>query len=126
MNLTFAAMLLFQVASATVLCLFVVALAWLGSRRKERQDFYLSEMVKKIAASSGTSAEEFLREFERNRQRRSREAMTIGGLVGACAAVGLMIFLHGLGPLPIYRVGLIPLLPCVGLVIYARFLAPRD
>ena len=126
MNFPFAAMLLFQVASGTVVLLFVVALVWLGARRREREDFYLSEMVKKLAASSGTSAEDFLRQYERTKSQHRREAMTIGGIIGALAAVGLMIFLHGLGPLPIYRVGLIPLLPCLGLVIYARFFAARD
>lgn len=126
MNLPFAALLLFQVASGTVVLLFVVALVWLGARRRERQDFYLSEMVKKLAATSGTSAEDFLREYERAKRQRRREAMTICGVIGALAAAGLMIFLRGLGPLPIYRVGLIPLLPCLGLVIYARFFASRD
>lgn len=127
MNLPFAAMLLFQVASGTVVLLFIVALVWLGARRRERQDFYLSEMVKKLAATSGTSAEDFLREYERTRSQRRREAMTICGVVGVLAAVGLMIFLHGLiGELPVYRVGLIPLLPSLGLVIYARFFASRD
>lgn len=125
MNLTFVLIHLFEVALWAVILLFVVALVWLGVRRRERQDFYVSEMVTKIAASSG-SAEDFLREYERTKSRRRREAMTIGGTVGALAAVGLMIFLHGLGSLPIYRVGLIPLLPCVALVIYARFFASRD
>ena len=125
MNSTFAAMLLFEVASAAVLFLFVVALVWLGARRKDREDFYLSEMIKKIAASSGSTAEDFLREYERNKNRRRREAMTIAGIVGALAAMGLMVFLHGLIPLPIYRVGLIPLLPSVGLVIYARLFSSR-
>ncbi len=125
MNLTYVAIHLFEVALWLVILLFVVALVWLGARRKERQDFYLSEMVKRIAASSG-SAEDFLHEYERTKSRRRREAMMIGGIVGALAAVGLMIFLHGVATLPVYRVGLIPLLPCVALVIYARFFASRD
>ena len=125
MNRTFAAMMLFEVASAAVLFLFVVALVWLGARRKDREDFYLSEMIKKIAASSGGTAQDFLREYENNKSRRRREAMTIAGIVGALAAIGLMVFLRGLIPLPVYRVGLIPLLPSVGLVIYARFFSAR-
>jgi fructose-specific phosphotransferase system IIC component len=122
----FPAIVLSEATSLGVIFLFVVALVWLGARRKERQDFYLSEMVKKISASSGESAAEFLREYERTRSRRRREAMIIGGLVGSFAAGGLMIFLHGLVSLPVYRVGLIPLLPCLGLLIYALAFAPRD
>jgi hypothetical protein len=120
------AIVLSEVTSLGVIFLFVVALVWLGARRKERQDFYLSEMVKKISASSGESAAEFLREYERTKSRRRREAMIIGGLMGSFAAVGLMIFLRGLVSLPVYRVGLIPLLPCLGLLIYALFFASRD
>jgi hypothetical protein len=54
--------------------------------------------------------------------------MTIGGLVGSLAAVGLMVALHGITSqiAPVYLVGLIPLLPSAGILIYARFLAPRD
>ncbi len=126
MNPMFPAIILSEVTSLGVIFLFVVALVWLNTRRKERQAFYLNEMVKRIAASSGESAAQFLREYERTRSRRSREAMMIGGLVGSLVAVGLMIFLYGLVPLPVYRVGLIPLLPCLGLMTYARFFAPRD
>jgi hypothetical protein len=109
-----------------VILAFVVSLAWLNARRKERQAFYLSDMVKNIAASSSESATEFLREYERARNRQSREAMTVGGLIGSCAAVGLIIFLHGLVSLPVYRVGLVPLLPSLAILIYALLLAPRN
>jgi hypothetical protein len=120
--------MLFVVAWGAVILTFVAVLAWVGARRKEREAFYLSEIVKNIAASSGGSAAELLREHERTKNQRRREGMTIGGLVGSLAAVGLMIFLHGIVSelAPIYLVGLVPLLPSVGLLVYARFFAPRD
>ncbi len=120
--------LLFPVLGAAVIFTFVIALLWLGARRNDRQAFYLSEMVKKIGESSGSSAADFLREYERSRSRRRREGMTIAGMVGSLGAVGLMIFLHGITSqlAPIYLVGLVPLLPSVGMLLYARFLVPRD
>lgn len=126
MNPMYPAIVLSEVTSLGVIFRFIVALVWLNARRKERQDYYLSEMVKQIAASSGDSAAEFLREHERTKKQRRREALTLAGLVGSLAGAGLMIFLHGIGPLPVYRIGLVSLLPCLGLLIYARFLAPRD
>jgi hypothetical protein len=126
MNVLVPAIVLSEVACLGVVFLFAVTLVWLGARRQERQAFYLCEMVKKIAASSGDSAAALLREHERAKNRRRLEAMTVGGFMGSLAAVGLMIFLYGLVPVPLYRVGLIPLLPSLGLLLYARFLAPRE
>ena len=126
MNPMYPAIILSEVTSLGVIFLFIVTLVWLNARRKERQDLYLSEMVKKIAETSAASAAEFLRDYERAKRQRRREAMMLGGLIGSFAAIGLMIFLHGLGPLPVYRVGLIPLLPCLGLLVYALLLARRD
>lgn len=119
--------LIFVPVLAAVFFTFVVALVWLAARRKERQAFYFSETVKKLSDSGGSSAADFLREYERTKSRRIREGMTIAGLVGSLAAVGLMIFLHAIsqGP-PIYLVALIPLLACVGLLISARFLVSRE
>jgi hypothetical protein len=109
-----------------VILLFVGWLAWLNARRRDRQAFYLSEMIKKIAAPSPNAATEFLREYERNNNRRNQQAMTIGGLVGSLAALGLMIFLYSLGSAHVYLAGLVPLLPSIGILIYARFFGPSD
>ena len=105
----------------------VVAIVWLEARRKERQAFYYSEMVKKLGETSDTAAGDFLRENERIKRSRIREGMTIAGLVGCLAALGLMIFLYAIVPdLPVYLVALIPMLSCAGLLIYARLMFPRD
>jgi hypothetical protein len=127
MNVAAAAML-FVVAWGAVIFTFVAALVWVGARRKEREAFYLSEMVKNIAASSTSSATDLLREHERAKNRRSREGLTIGGLIGSLAAVGLMVSLHGIlsQVAPVYLVGLIPLLPSAGILVYARLFAPHD
>jgi hypothetical protein len=118
--------LFFVPALLAVVFSFVVAIVWLEARRKERQAFYFSEMVKKLGETSDTAAGSFLRENERIKRSRIREGMSIAGIVGSLAALGLMIFLHAIVPAPVYLVGLIPMLSCVGLLIYALFLSPRD
>jgi hypothetical protein len=118
--------LFFIPALVAVVCSFVVAIVWLEARRKERQAFYYSEMVKKIGETSDTAAGNFLRENERIKRSRIREGLSIAGLVGSLAALGLMIFLHAIVAAPVYLVGLIPMLSCLGLLIYARFMSPRD
>lgn len=126
MNNAAVALILVPVVFAVIFT-FVVALVWVEARRKERQAFYFSETMKKLAESGGGAAAEFLREYERRKSRRIRDGMTIAGLVGSLAAVGLTVFLYAIseGP-PIYLVGLIPLLACVGLLISARFLVSRE
>lgn len=116
--------LLFMANLFVVVVVLVVALVWVSARRKERQAFYLSEIVKKIADSPSASGTELLREYERFQNRRVREALTVCGIVGLLAGVGLIVFLHGIGRVPIYRVGFIPLLVGAGMLIYARLLAP--
>jgi hypothetical protein len=119
--------LLFIPAVIAIVFSSVVAIVWLEARRKERQAFYYSEMVKKIGETSDTAAVGFLRETERIKRSRIREGMTIAGLVGSLAALGLMIFLHAIVTgVPVYLVALIPMLSCVGLLIYARFMSPRE
>lgn len=118
---------MFVPAIIAVVFFSLVAMVWIEARRKERQAFYFSEMVKKIGESSDTAAAQFLRENARIKRVRMREGMTIAGLVGTLAALGLMIFLHGIvTEQPVYLVALIPLLSCAGLLAYARFMFPLE
>ena len=123
---TWAPVLLVIVSSA-VLFSFVAVVLWMGARRKEREAYYRSETIKKIA-ESGTSqaALEYLRETERIAARRTRDGLKLGGLVALAAGVGLMVFLISMGPGSPYQVGLIPLLVGAALFGYGQFLAPKD
>lgn len=118
--------LIFIPVLGVVFFTFIVALVWVEARRRERQAFYFSETVKKLADAGGSSATDFLREYERGKSRRLRDGLTIAGLVGSLAAIGLMVFLHSIKGPPVYLVGLIPLLACVGLLVSARFLLSRE
>jgi Flp pilus assembly protein TadB len=96
--------------------------------RREREAYYRSETLKKVAEMEGTGAStvlEFLREEERNEDRRRREGVKLGGLLTATVGVGLLVVLHAMVPGPVYIVGLIPALIGVALLVYAYVLAPR-
>ncbi len=108
---------------------FLAVASWSEARRKEREAYYRSETLKKIAESSGEGAKsalDLIREQEKNSVRRRLEGMKIGGLVTAAVGIGLMVFLHGVErEEPVYLVGLIPLLIGVALLLYPLLLAPK-
>jgi hypothetical protein len=109
---------------------FLAVTTWSDARRREREAYYRSETLKKIAESSGEgarSALELLREQEKNVVKRRLEGMKLAGLVTAAVGIGVMALLHGLAnEEPVYLAGLIPLLIGVALLIYAFALAPKE
>lgn len=126
-NMTEVALLLLSVAAlALPVFSFVAVVKWAQERRKEREAYYLSEMVKKMADSSSTAPSEFLREFERSKNRRVREAMKLGGFIGSFTSAALFIFAWASWPGRGFLVTLIPLFACVALYVYAQLLAPRE
>jgi hypothetical protein len=123
------AAMLVPIVGSIALFSFLAVAVWSEARRKEREAYYTSETLKKIAESSGEgarSAMELLREQERNVVKYRLEGMKLGGLVTAAVGVGVMALLHGLvHDEPVYLAGLIPLLTGMALLIYAFVLAPR-
>ena len=109
---------------------FLGVASWSEARRKEREAYYTSETLKKIAESSGEGAKaaiEYIQEQHRNLARRRLEGMKLGGLITAAVGIGLMVFLRGVAnEESVYLVGLIPLLIGVALLIYSFWLAPKD
>lgn len=117
------------VGSITLFSFLAIA-SWSDARRKEREAYYTSETLKKIAESSGEGAKsalEMLREKEKTFVRRRVEGIKLGGLITAAVGIGFMAFLHGVERKePAYLMGMIPLLVGVALLIYAFALAPRE
>jgi hypothetical protein len=107
----------------------VVLIVWFGERRKERQSFQRTELLKRIAESQGDAAQkvlEMMREEERGAQIRRSEGMKLGGLVVLAIGIALMPMLAMLAPSePVWLVGLIPALVGAALLIYVIFLAPK-
>jgi hypothetical protein len=92
--------------------------------------FYKSEMLKKIAELKGSDADAviaIMREEERNSARRTRAGLKLAGLILAGVGVGVYIFLQALIPdMPVYLVGLIPLLIGGAIFTYAFVFAPSE
>jgi hypothetical protein len=125
-----APLFLFLAVAMVAVFSFVSVAVWADNRRKEREAYYRSETVKKIAesqAGGGGSAIEYLREEERIAMRRRREGVRLGGLITAAVGAGLMVFLHGMDSNePAYLMGLIPFLVGVALLGYTYIMAPKD
>lgn len=134
MNQLFPMFMFLSVASVALFS-FVGVAAWTESRRREREAYYKSEMLKKIAESGagGGPALEYLREQEKIAERRRREGMKLGGLITAVIGIGVMVFLRAMAldpkigvPDGVYFSGLIPLLIGIVLLLYSYLLAPRE
>jgi hypothetical protein len=129
-NIVGVAALLVPIVGSIALFSFLAVTTWSEARRKEREAYYTSETLKKIAESSGEGARialELLREQEKNVVRHRREGMKLGGLITAAVGVGVMVLLHGiLRDEPFYLSGLIPLLIGLSLLLYVFWLAPKE
>jgi hypothetical protein len=120
-------MALFLSAGAVSLFSFVAVAVWSDNRRREREAYYKSELLKKISEMQADNAVIVLREVERNALRRRLEGIKLGGLVTTAVGIGLMVFLRALvADQPVYLVGLLPLLIAVALLVYSHVLAPKD
>jgi Domain of unknown function (DUF6249) len=123
---------LFLSVASVDLFSFVAVAVWSSERRREREAYYRSETLRKIAetqGAGGSSAIEFLREEERNAVRRRQEGLKLGGLITVAVGVGMMVFIAAVdcrGTEPAYLVGLIPLLIGVALLSYTYLLAPKQ
>ena len=118
----------------SVICVFtfVSIASWADARRKEREAYYKSETLKKIAESQGqgaTSALELMREEERIAVRKRREGQRMGGLIALAVGIALTPFLWVIldpGDKGVALVGLFPILIGVALLVYSYVLAPKE
>ena len=118
------------VVGSIALFSFLSVAAWSDARRREREEYYRNETLKKIAESSGEGAKaaiELLREQNQNVTRRRLEGMKLGGLITAVVGIGVMVLLRGIAnDEPVYLAGLIPLLIGLALLLYTFVLAPKE
>ena len=110
---------------------FLAVSSWSDARRKEREAYYRSEMLKKIAESSGDGARaaiDLLHAEERGAAQRRREGLKLGGLITLGVGIGLMVFLRAVATDDpgVYWVGLIPVLIGAALLVYTYVLAVKE
>jgi hypothetical protein len=111
----------------------IVSIAiWTDARRKEREQLYRSELLKKLAEGPGAAAEQVLavlREEDARKQRRVRDGLMLAGLILVMLAVGAVIagitaVVHGSDhprEESLWVLGLIPLMIGIALLIHAKF-----
>jgi hypothetical protein len=110
---------------------FLSVAVWTGTRHQERNDFYRSETLKKLAESGSAAVIEYLREEERLKEARQSvqrehtvEAHRLAGLilmvVGGTVLVALKYLVSGE---PVYLFALVPF--GIGVVFLAMSLAGR-
>ena len=101
---------------------------WAGLRRRERELHYKHELLKRFV-DKGADREEvasLMREQSNNAWASKREGIKIGGIVNLLAGLGTMYGLTFIEDEAIWRVGAIPALVGLGLLIYATWMAPRQ
>jgi hypothetical protein len=131
LNQTLPIFLFLSVASVALFS-FVSVAVWSSARRREREAYYRSETIKKIADTQGagsSSAIEFLREEEKNAARRRQEGQKLGGMITVAVGIGMILFINAVDrrdPDPAYLVGLIPLRIGVTLLAYTYLFAPKQ
>ena len=107
---------------------FLAVAKWSDNRRRERDAYYKSEMVRKAMEMPGATpatAQEFIRELQAIADHRRRENLKLGGLITAAVGIGIIVFLIGKPGPQIYTLGAIPLFIGGALLAYAYVLAPR-
>ncbi|MGB6386566.1 MAG: hypothetical protein WBE45_10955 [Terriglobales bacterium] len=129
-NIVPVAAMLIPIVGSIALFTFLAVTTWSEARRKEREAYYTSETLKKIAESSGEGAKsalELMREKQKNIVKNRLEGVKLGGLITAAVGVGVMALLRGLvNDEPVYLAGLIPLLIGAAMLAYAFALAPKE
>jgi hypothetical protein len=122
--------ILLPILICLVVFAFVTVITWVGERRKEREAFYRSEILKKIADGAGAGSQqvlEMMQQEQRNMQIRVREGQKLGGLVLIAVGLAMMALLYMLvRDNAVWLSGLFPLLIGAVLLAYVFFLAPKN
>lgn len=110
---------------------FISVAVWTGTRHQERKDFYRGEMLKKLSESGPGAVIEYLREEERQEDRRrseqrtrEREGLRLAGFILVAVGITITIALHYVvREMPVFLFGLIPL--ALGLVFLGADIGRR-
>jgi hypothetical protein len=115
-----------SVGAVALFGVFIPLVTWIENRRKERDAFYKSETIRRVAEASGDSAKatvELLREQHRMALQKTREGMKIAGIINLCVGIALIPFLRVLVGWDVALCGLIPGMIGIGMLVYVYILA---
>jgi hypothetical protein len=115
-----------SVGAVALFVIFIPTIHFIDSRRKEREAFYKSETIRRVAEASGDGAKatvELLREQNRIGLIKTREGVKIGGVINLGVGIGLVIFLRALIGWNVALCGLIPGFIGLGMLVYVYVLA---
>ena len=104
--------------------------SWSEERRKEREAFYRSEVLKKLVDNPGSDSKpvfDMMREEENRTLRRRREGLLLGGFITTAVGAGVMFFLYRITDADeaVWTVGIIPFLIGAILAIFGLFVAQK-
>ncbi len=109
---------------------FVSVAAWSDARRREREAYYRSDTLKKLAESQNAAAApivELLREQDRREVRRRREGIKLGGLITTAVGIGVFPLLRAVEhDEPVFLAAFVPILVGLALLSYVYVLAPKE
>jgi len=123
------ALFMFLTIGAIALFSFLAVATWSGTRQKEREAYYKTEMLKKIAEQGGEKnpALEYLREQERIAERKRVAGIKVGGLVNIAVGLAIIALLYGLVPVKAVSLcGLFPLFIGVALLLHVQLSAEKS
>ena len=125
------AAMLVPIVGSIALFSFLAVSSWSDARRKEREAYYKSEMLKKLAETSGDgtkAAIELLHSEERRAAIKRREGIKLGGLITLAVGIALMVFLRAVATDDpgAYWVGLLPASVGAALLVYTYMLAAKE
>jgi hypothetical protein len=115
-----------SIASVAMFAVFIPLVTFIDSRRKEREAFYKSETIRRVAEASpdGSRATiELLHAQNRMNLIRTREGLKVGGVITLGVGVGLVIFLIPLVGVHVALCGLIPAFVGLAMLVYVYILA---
>jgi hypothetical protein len=111
--------------------IFLPVAVWTGHRKEEREAFYKSETLRRIAESSGEGARAAIELMKQEadaraqeahaRRLRKREDTKLGGVILIGVGIGITLLMGGKGGN--YALGLIPCLIGAAMLVYVYFMA---
>ena len=121
--------LFLSVGAVALFVVFIPTVAWIDSRRKEREAYYKAETLRRMvegSAEGSKAAIELMREEERIKEIKVGEGLEMGGLINVGVGIALVIFLRSLlggSQGTPYLCGLIPGFVGLAMLIYVYFMA---